>query len=686
MRRQGDVASVTMSSGDGEEQHLTAEARHCDDGPTRTDPNELRARCTRPQATRNGHLDQDFVQFGPRWRNIREIRFGTREAVIDLELPTDFAADLPHLAYHPALLDMATGAAQGLIPGFDQATDFLVPFGYDRVRFFAPVTARCFSHVRLRPESTPAIAVFDVRVFDPTGNELIAVDGFTMKRVDKNAAIARNAPPPGADAARQQALAALLREAIAPAEGVAAFDRILSQPEACHVVASSVDVEAWRRKLAREALRLRGGESGESTPSFSRPALANDFVAPAPGLEAAIAAIWSKLLGVGDVGAEDDFFELGGNSLIAVRFFTRAKREFGVDMPLSTLFQSPTIRRLAATMQSLGVASGTPVQSPVVAASAETAAQPTTPAQAGTAGVAPPILIRPGDGQLPVFLVHDGLGEVLLYRSLALLLDPGHPVYGLDPERQDGRVVHTSIVAMARAKVERIRQVQPRGPYLLAGLCAGGVIAVEIARQLEAAGEAVRFVGILDAADVAAEEKRFRIAKERLQRVRDLLRPEQGTASLRHWLSAAPKLVRKARNWLGYTIGSRLERRRDAAAVAAMRSAEATPGSTSAPDFLRIYELAHREHRADGVLRAPVVALFRATSGSGAADDIPFREIYADPMLGWQARFERPVLAIDVPGGHTSLLQEPHVGILARDFTHVLRGALADGATTRPSA
>ena len=87
------------------------------------------------------------------------------------------------------------------------------------------------------------------------------------------------------------------------------------------------------------------------------------------------------------------------------------------------------------------------------------------------------IPIRPGGDKLPVFMVHDGNGETLLYRTLALQLAPGHAVYGLQPEmRPDGSFVNTRITDMAAAHIEKMRSVQPHGPYLLAGLCAGGVI------------------------------------------------------------------------------------------------------------------------------------------------------------------------------------------------------------------
>src|SRR5690606_23372117 len=159
------------------------------------------------------------------------------------------------------------------------------------------------------------------------------------------------------------------------------------------------------------------------------------------------------------------------------------KKDFGISIPLSSLFQAPTIRQLGAVMVTEGYVEEEAAAPDAEAATAGSSAPSSTPVGTPTASdLPPPILIRPGTNGTPIFFVHDGLGEVLLYRSLALLLDPDHPVYGLEPEQAKGRFLHTTIADMAKAKVARIRTVQATGPYLLAGLCAGGVIAFEVAR------------------------------------------------------------------------------------------------------------------------------------------------------------------------------------------------------------
>jgi len=665
-----DTANIVMRSNSGQETHVTAEANLCDSTGQSIDLNELSERCNTIELTRDGFLDQDFVQFGPRWQNIKEIRLGEREAVIRLALTESFAGDLGVFAYHPALLDMATGAAQVLVPGFRKGVDFFVPFGYDRIRIYSSVNSRVVSHVRLRPETTADVAAFDVSLYGEDGAELIAIEGFTMRRVETSAGITRKTHDQSyaLRSKHNPTMQALLRDAITKAEGVIAFERALAQTEMSQVVASSVDVNVWLRKLSQDAKRLKAGDGAEAGSSFSRPALTSDYVKPESGAELELAAIWSKLLGITDVGVLDDFFELGGNSLVAVRFFARVKKDFGVNLPLSTLFQAPTIRHLAEALRDHGytekATDALPISSrPSPAAEGESILIANHP----WAAVNAPLLIRPGKGKLPIFFIHDGLGEVLLYRSLALKLDAGHAVYGLEPEMSGGRFVHTNIVDMARAKVERIRTIQRNGPYLLAGLCAGGVIAFEVARQLQDSGEQAVFVGIIDASDVAAEERKFRIARERVKRVFDTMRMSGDESLWTHLVSQLATLFHKGVNLLHYEISTRLERAKNVKLISSLKKSQDT-GSVGPSEigFIRLYELAHKEHIALGTFHGGRVVLFRATQGDGSVGDVPFREIYTDPLLGWQKRVRETVQVIDVPGGHSSALQEPHVDVLAK--------------------
>ena len=503
-----------------------------------------------------------------------------------------------------------------------------------------------------------------------------------MKLVDQNASI-NTKTSSGPDAvtakAKAQILAteALLREAITPEEGLIAFNRIMAQTEADQVIASSVDPDVWHRKLKLESLRLSSGATASDAPTYTRPELDNDFVKPKPGLETALVAIWSKLLGVSEIGVTDNFFELGGNSLTAVRFFAVAKQDLDVSIPLSSLFHAPTVRQLCRVILAEGYVVTTKTNRLIQSITKNTKVNPTATEDGSATTSAPPILIRPGSDKPAIFFVHDGLGEVLLYRSLALLLDQEHPIYGLEPERENGRLLHTNITTMAKAKVARIRTVQPKGPYLLAGLCAGGVIAFEIARQLEEAGEDVLFVGIIDAAAVGAQERSLRITKNRLARLYGVFSKREGESSIRHLIGVLPKIAKKTKNWLTYTVNERLQARRNKRKVTEVRQGTTDPTNQATElAYLQLYEIAHHEHVADGQLEHGKAVLFRATQGNGEIGDIPFREIYSDDLLGWQCHANQPLQVVDIPGGHSSSLQAPHVGMLAMEMQSCIRSLL----------
>ncbi len=189
-------------------------------------------------------------------------------------------------------------------------------------------------------------------------------------------------------------------------------------------------------------------------------------------LEAALAGIWSELLGH-EPGVSENFFELGGHSMLAVRMFALIERRLGVRLPLARLIGAPTIAELADEVRRERV-------------------------ERRPWEVLVPL--KPSGTRAPLFLIHELRGEVLCYRDLVRHLDPDQPAYGLEAVGRDGRAVPmTRVQDMARRYIDEVRAVQPHGPYLLAGLCIGGNVAYQMAHHLEQEGERVAFVGLFDA-------------------------------------------------------------------------------------------------------------------------------------------------------------------------------------------
>ena len=227
------------------------------------------------------------------------------------------------------------------------------------------------------------------------------------------------------------------------------------------------------------------------------------------------------MLGVQQVSIDDDFFELGGQSLIAMRLFNRIRKEHGVELPLSVLFQAPTIAATAALLrEAKGLAAidpsadGADVAMQVSAedqlsavctsaAADHVASELPIAADAQSTSVPAPhrslVEITRGGNRPPLFCVHGAGGNVLNFRDLSWGLHHDQPFFALQARGVDGTTqLHHSIEDMARAYVEEIRALRPHGPYLLAGYSGGGVVAFEMAQQLKALGEEVPLLVFFD--------------------------------------------------------------------------------------------------------------------------------------------------------------------------------------------
>jgi acyl transferase domain-containing protein/thioesterase domain-containing protein/NAD(P)-dependent dehydrogenase (short-subunit alcohol dehydrogenase family) len=464
------------------------------DRPDPVDLHAIRERCGVPTVARGGKLpaaQEVMLAFGPRWKVLDSEAVGEAEGVADLSLPDVARSD--DCLLHPALMDIATGWAMRLIEGW-QPTHLWAPVRYGRVRVHAPLPDRIVSWVRNAGANRAAAetASFDVTLCDPDGRVFVEIAGFTIRKLG-SLDVLKSAPRPTAaemefdesDGVQplspdEERLAHNLSQGILPAEGIDAFHRALrlGLPQ---VVVSSMDLDALSGQTAAAAAAADRDDGAR----FERPQLDGDFVAPETPVEKTLAGIWEDLLGVSNLGVEDSFFDLGGHSLIAVRLFSQIKRTWRVDLPISVLFEAPTIRKCAALITEQTGESATPD------------AAPRTPERRFT-HIVP---MHEGDGgpRRPFFLVAGMFGNVLNLRHLAHLLGTDRPFYGLQARGlYGGEPPHETMEEAARDCIAEMRQVQPEGPYMVGGFSGGGITAYEIARQLEAAGETVSIVVMLD--------------------------------------------------------------------------------------------------------------------------------------------------------------------------------------------
>ncbi len=329
--------------------------------------------------------------------------------------------------------------------------------------------------------------------------------------------------------------------------------------------------------------------------------------APASDAETRMLALFLEVLELADAPVDRDFFALGGDSVRAVTLRQRISEEFGVLPPIAAMFEAPTVERLVAQL----------------GAGADTSAPLVVELRKGRSG-APPLLCLMG---------------VTLFRELALGLEDDRSVFGIHiPWLIDGAPPRLEEIAerYTRLVLERF----PAGPYHLAGLCFGGVLAAEVARQLVAAGREVGAVALFDAPLPRA------LSYERRAHVRTL-----ATRLAEDPRRMVEQLARKVR--------ARLPGRRPVAPAAPARPVELEAVGPIADDIVARYD--------ERVAPVPVpIAVYRATE----RDEAPWFRVAPD--LGWATLAPRVTLEA-IAGGHLSILRAPAVTRLARSLDALMR-------------
>jgi len=269
------------------------------------------------------------------------------------------------------------------------------------------------------------------------------------------------------------------QKGILPLEGIEAFNRILGT-RLPQVLVSTQDflVRFEQFNKTKELQQIQSQQKANSTASIhSRPKLTQAYVPPRNQLEQTIAQIWQQSLGVEPIGIKDDFFELGGDSLIAVHLIAKISEATQTKLSPHSLIDAPTIAGLAELILA------------------------SQPANLELKPKLPPTLveIQSGGSKPPLFLVHPVGGHVYIYRDLAHYLGSKQPVYGLQAQAIDGNSAFvTRVEEMATQYIEAIRVVQPQGPYFLGGSSFGGTVAYEMAQQLRAQGEKIGLLALID--------------------------------------------------------------------------------------------------------------------------------------------------------------------------------------------
>ncbi|MBK1882383.1 amino acid adenylation domain-containing protein [Luteolibacter pohnpeiensis] len=346
---------------------------------------------------------------------------------------------------------------------------------------------------------------------------------------------------------------------------------------------------------------------------------------PEGAVEIRLGELWEELLGIEEIARDDDFFEAGGNSLMALRMFSRIRRDLGVSLPLSTLLKARTIRLLSTLIE----------------AGAHPDEIPSTPA------LADHLVEVQGNGELPpIFAIHGGDGGILFYRELANRLPDDRPFYAIEsPDLGSSEVIELESIEQTAAKyIELIRATRPNGPYLLAGYSYGGVMAYEMARQLSDAGENVPFLALFDTVNPAVEVREYSF-KERVS----VYWQSQGDQPL---LERIKTLAGRFRD--GIETNRRVKSEQTAAVAAEPASAHT---ELRAIQLREAHYNVMRRYRPTSY--AGKLTLFRASSVN---DKFEVPEDY-----GWSS-LVNSMDVVDVPGGHLTMFAAGNAEPLAQEF------------------
>ncbi|MEM8961819.1 MAG: condensation domain-containing protein [Acidobacteriota bacterium] len=366
---------------------------------------------------------------------------------------------------------------------------------------------------------------------------------------------------------------------------------------------------------------FRARTDGVSQPA--RPLGGTDAEAAATPSEAQLMRIWNDLLHVQEYGRNDNFFDLGGTSLLVPSLVQRIEQDFGVRLPLGVVFEDATVAALATVID--GQRDGTDALR--------------------WRSLVP--IRRVESDSAPLFMVHGLGGEVGWFYNLANYLDPAVPLHGL----QSPVEAFDDLVAMARAYVESVREVQPTGPYRLGGYCIGGGVAYEMACQLRAAGETVTHLVLIDSvpqAHITEQQASVGIGK-RLRRLLDKDPAEMVRSSRDFARQATQRLVRGAQ----VVRGARDDRPLELDDVLDMNTLPQVYHEISRRHFRAMRDYEPGSYDGD-------VWLFRT-------HDERFGEDF-----GWGALVQGRLSIERIPGRHVDVLAEPHVQVVGAKLDKVL--------------
>ena len=397
--------------------------------------------------------------------------------------------------------------------------------------------------------------------------------------------------------------------------------------------------------------------------------------APLTQTESTLIDIWQELLRLKQVNIHDNFFELGGHSLLATQITSRVRDVFGLELPLKSVFEAPTIAQLAPIIASMRDTTSTMQPPPLVRLERsayrhkrstlpngnsqilhEASPPPNDDVESVTQSRSPLVPLTLGDSKQPFFCVHPMFGVVFPYLELAHHLGCDRSFYGLQPLGLDGKHPPlTEIEAIAAYYIQAIQTLQPQGPYFLGGWSFGGLVAFEMAQQLKRAGQEI---GLLAIFDTSASFNKPSLC----QSLKFLLGTVWSTLPfLLDYGAIVTNLfqpLQKRKAWFSRWQWSAIIR-----LIPEESRLQLLDESAIAPMLRVVYANAQAASRYVPQKYLNRITLFKA--------DVQSNVIGQDSTLGWSA-LASDIQLHQVPGNHLSLLKQPHVQTLAQQLRQYL--------------
>ncbi len=354
------------------------------------------------------------------------------------------------------------------------------------------------------------------------------------------------------------------------------------------------------------------------------------YEAPRNNIEQQLTEIWSLIVECEKISIHDNFFDLGGHSILAIKLLNEIQKNFNQELSLTSLFQNPTIAQLAQQLSQFEV-------------------QPS---------ISDLLVLQPSGQKISIFCVAGSNGHAFYFRDFAMNFADEHPVYGLETPGRDGsHSLPISVEDHASSLIKTLQQKQPKGPYILIGYSSGCSVALEMAFQLEQQGEIISLLGIFDAGLVANPD--YITKRSDLDWIWNMIERIE-----------AVKGISLGLNYEQLAAQSDDQNRWYLAAEALYHHNVLPEHSTLSLlrtnlEVMKRVTLNYAAYQPNFVISAPIV-LFRAQDVKEiVVQEHQAMSHYQQSDWGWQPYSNKPVQVISVPGNHGQMLYEPNVKILA---------------------